>query len=107
MITVSNAVKDVFKKEYSIVVSTGGTIEYNLNNMVDKITAKSSGTDHALSNAFKNLFPIDSIYSSYMPLRPGIKYYIYTICVISQAPLQDTGMILLLTITIIPSYMEE
>jgi hypothetical protein len=78
MITVSDAVKNIFKKEYSVVVSTGGTIEYNLNNMVDKITATSSGADHSLSNAFKNLFPIDSIYSSYRPLKPGIKYYIYT-----------------------------
>ncbi len=78
MINVSSAVKDVFKKEYSVLVSTGGTIEYNLNNMVDKITATSSGTDHSLSNAFKNLFPIDSIYSTYRPVKPGIKYYIYT-----------------------------
>lgn len=78
MINVSNAVKDVFKKEYSVIVSTGGTIEYNLNNMVDNIKATSNGTDHVLSNAFKNLFPIDSVYSSYRPTRPGIKYYIYT-----------------------------
>lgn len=78
MITVSEAVKDVLKKNYSIVTKTGGTIEYNLNNMVDKITAKSNGSDHVLSNAFKNLFPIDSIYSTFRPLNPGIKYYIYT-----------------------------
>ena len=53
MITVSEAVKDVLKKNYSVVTKTGGTIEYNLNNMVDKITAKTNGTDHDLSIAFK------------------------------------------------------
>jgi len=78
MITASNLVKDLFKKNYAIKISTGGTIEYNLNLMVDKIVATSNGTDHALSNAFKNLFPIDTIYSANRPLRPGIKYYIYT-----------------------------
>jgi len=78
MITVSNTIKDLFKKNNSIQVSTGGTIEYNLNLMVDKIVATSNGTDHSLSNAFKNLFPIDTIYSANRPLRPGIKYYIYT-----------------------------
>lgn len=78
MITVSNTIKDLFKKNNSIQVSTGGTIEYNLNLMVDKIVAQYTGTEHALSNAFKNLFPIDTIYSANRPLRPGIKYYIYT-----------------------------
>lgn len=78
MISASNSVKDLFKKNYAINVNVGGTIEYNLNNMIDKITATSNGTDHALSNAFKNLFPIDTIYSPNRPLSPGIKYYIYT-----------------------------
>ncbi len=78
MIAVSDAVKNLFKKDYAVGISTGGTIEYNLNLMVDKIVATSNGTDHALSNAFKNLFPIDAIYSANRPLRPGIKYYIYT-----------------------------
>lgn len=78
MISVPNSVKDIFKKDYSVRINVGGTIEYNLNNMVDKIIATSNGTDHALSNAFKNLFPIDAIYAQNRPLKPGIKYYIYT-----------------------------
>ena len=89
MISASNSVKDLFKKNYAININVGGTIEYNLNNMVDKITATSNGTDHALSNAFKNLFPIDTIYAPNRPLLPGIKYYIYT-SEVSQGVQSDT-----------------
>lgn len=78
MISASDTIKDLFKKSYAINVNVGGLIEYNLNNMIDKIVATSNGTDHALSNAFKNLFPIDTVYSTSRPLLPGIKYYIYT-----------------------------
>lgn len=74
----NTSIQNIFKKDYSVKASVGGTIEYNINNMVDKITATSSGLDHSLSNAFKNLFPIDSIFSMHRPLIPGIKYYIYT-----------------------------
>ena len=78
MISASDTIKDLFKKNYAININVGGLIEYNLNNMIDKIVATSNGTNHSLSNAFKNLFPIDTIYSPNRPLLPGIKYYIYT-----------------------------
>jgi len=76
--TQNNKIQDIFKKDYSVKASIDGNIEYNINNMIDKIVATSNGADHSLSNAFKNLFPIDSIYSINRPLLPGIKYYIYT-----------------------------
>lgn len=78
MITVSETIKNIFKKDYAIRIKFGGTIEYNLNNMVDKITATGTAHSQSLSNAFKNLFPIDTIYAPNRPISPGIKYYIYT-----------------------------
>ena len=80
MISASDSIKDLLKSTVNISASAGAIIEYNLNTMVDKITASSSGLDHvsSLSNAFKKLFPIDTIYKPWRPVAPGIKYYIYT-----------------------------
>ena len=80
MIAASDSVKDLLKSSSNISTSSGAFFEYNLNTMVDKITATSSGLDHvsSLSNAFKKLFPIDTIYKPWRPVSPGIKYYIYT-----------------------------
>lgn len=80
MISASNSIKDLLQSSSNISTSGGAYLEYNLNTMVDKITATSSGLDHAssLSNAFKKLFPIDTIYKPWRPVSPGIKYYIYT-----------------------------
>ena len=80
MISASDSVKDILRSSSNVNTSAGALIEYNLNTMVDKITATSSGLDHVstLSNAFKKLFPIDTIYKPWRPVSPGIKYYIYT-----------------------------
>lgn len=78
MITASNTVKDILKYNTTVDTSAGARIEYNLNTMVPYIKSQSSGADHALSEAFKKLFPIDTIYKPFRPLLPGIKYYIYT-----------------------------
>jgi hypothetical protein len=78
MITVSNTTKDLLKKSYSITTSAGAIIEYNLNSMVEYITATSSAQQNAYTVAFQKLFPIDTIYKPFRPLSPGIKYLINT-----------------------------
>jgi hypothetical protein len=80
MITVSDATKDLLKKGYSISTSAGAVMEYNLNSMVEYIkpTTIPENIVHAYSNAFKKLFPIDTIYKPFRPLAPGIKYLINT-----------------------------
>lgn len=80
MITVSDATKDLLKKGYSISTSAGAIMEYNLNSMVEYIkpTTIPENIVHAYSNAFKKLFPIDTIYKPFRPLAPGIKYLINT-----------------------------
>jgi hypothetical protein len=78
MISVSNTTKDLLKKGYSISTSAGATIEYNLNSMVEDIKATSSALTNPYSNAFKKLFPIDTIYKPFRPLSPGIKYLVNT-----------------------------
>jgi len=78
MISVSNTTKDLLKKGYAISTSAGATIEYNLNSMVEDIKATSSALTNPYSNAFKKLFPIDTIYKPFRPLSPGIKYLVNT-----------------------------
>jgi hypothetical protein len=80
MISVSNTTKDLLKKGYSISTSAGAVIEYNLNSMVEYIKATTNPENivNPYSNAFKKLFPIDTIYKPFRPLAPGIKYLVNT-----------------------------
>jgi hypothetical protein len=78
MISVSTATEDLLKKGYSIPTSAGATIEYNLNSMVEYISATSDAMENAYSVAFQKLFPIDTIYKPFRPLSPGIKYLVNT-----------------------------
>jgi len=78
MISASESLKNLLKTSNYISTSAGALIEYNLNTMVEYIKAESFGADHVLSNAFKKLFPIDTIYKPFRPLEPGIKYLVNT-----------------------------
>ena len=78
MISASSSTKDLLKKGSSITTSVGATLEYNLNSMVEYISATSSALTNPYTNAFKKLFPIDTIYKPFRPLSPGIKYLVYT-----------------------------
>lgn len=85
MITISDSNKNtvlqnILKSQNVVSSSIGATIEYNINDMVDKINPTYVGTAHSanLTNAFKKLFPIDSIFKPFRPPSPGIKYLIYT-----------------------------
>jgi len=79
MISASPATQDTLKKGYSVSTSAGATIEYNLNSMVEDISATSDAMTNAYTAAFQKLFPIDTIYKPFRPLSPGIKYLINTL----------------------------
>ena len=78
MITVSNTTKDLLKKGSIVSTSAGAIFEYNLNSMVEYIKPTSSALENPYPNAFKKLFPIDTIYKPFRPLSPGIKYLVHT-----------------------------
>jgi hypothetical protein len=78
MISVTTATSDLLKKGYSVSTSAGATIEYNLNTMVEYITATSDAMENNYTVAFQKLFPIDTIYKPFRPLSAGIKYLVHT-----------------------------
>jgi hypothetical protein len=78
MISASPTTQDILKKGYLVSTSAGATIEYNLNSMVEDISATSDAMENAYTPAFQKLFPIDTIYKPFRPLAPGIKYLIHT-----------------------------
>jgi hypothetical protein len=78
MISINASNKDLLKKGSSIKTSAGATMEYNLNSMVEYIKATSTAAQHTYTDAYKKLFPIDTIYKPFRPLAPGIKYLVYT-----------------------------
>lgn len=88
MITASDSLKDVLKKNSSIKTSTQATIEYNMNSLIEGITVTSTLTDTQYTNKienwpsgkpnpFKKLFPMDSVIKPFRPLNSGIKYFIF------------------------------
>lgn len=79
MIQLNETVKNILKTSRSISTSAGALIEYNMNNMVNHISATSNADYGDLTNSYKKLFPIDTIYKPFRPLLPGIKYLIYTL----------------------------
>ena len=80
MISVPEATKNLLKKASTISTSAGAELEYNLNSMVEYISATTNPANIAnpYSNAFKKLFPIDTIYKPFRPVSPGIKYLVHT-----------------------------
>jgi len=78
MISANTTTTDLLKKGYSITTSAGAIIEYNLNTMVEYITATSDAMENKYAVAFQKLFPIDTIYKPFRPLLPGIKYLVQT-----------------------------
>ena len=78
MISINASNKDLLKTGSSIKTSAGATMEYNLNSMVEYIKATSTAAEHTYTDAYKKLFPIDTIYKPFRPLAPGIKYLVYT-----------------------------
>lgn len=84
MITASQNLKDIFYNNTTVQINAGCYIEYNMNQMIDNITANYSSSLEPLYktnsdgriNIFKKLFPIDSIVKPFRPINPGVKYYV-------------------------------
>lgn len=83
------ALENVFYNNTSITTNVGCTIEYNMNSLIEGITATTSSTDPDYiagvnvssgtvlkANPYKKLFPVDSIIKPFRPLYPGVKYFI-------------------------------
>lgn len=87
MPTVAENLQTVYYQNSSISINVGATIEYNMNTMLNNITAVTASTDSEYIdgvgtaspiqiNPFKKLFPVDSVIKPFRPLSSGIKYYI-------------------------------
>jgi hypothetical protein len=94
MIPASQNLQDVFKNNTSIEIKAGCYIEYNMNEMIDAVTAETNILDSVYTaqiidpkyatpawpayrpNPYKKLFPVDSIIRPFRPTDPGIKYYL-------------------------------
>jgi hypothetical protein len=81
--------ENVFYNNTTVRTDIGCTIEYNMNSMIDGITASTTATDASYIsgvtsaagttirlNPFKRLFPVDSVIKPFRPSGSGIKYFI-------------------------------
>lgn len=78
MITASNDLKNIFKNNTSVKTEFGGTIEYNLNDMVNNITVTPSPSYATIGTykPFTKIFPASSVVESNRPIKCGIKYVV-------------------------------
>jgi hypothetical protein len=82
----NTTVQNLFKKQSSIKINIGCTIEYNMNSMLDNIVVSYPSSidqyyvksENGKVNTYKKLFPIDSIIKPFRPLYSGVKYLIWT-----------------------------
>lgn len=94
MISASTSLKNLIYNSTSIEIGSGCYIEYNMNNLLDNISATNNISDSAYTgqivnpisgiqswpssrpNPYKKLFPVDSLIKPFRPLSSGIKYFI-------------------------------
>jgi hypothetical protein len=93
MINASTNLKNTLYNNTSIKISAGCNIEYNMNNMLDNISAVNNIADSSYTgqivnsvnqpawpsgrpNPYKKLFPVDSLIKPFRPINSGIKYFI-------------------------------
>lgn len=93
MITASTNLKNTLYNNTNIQIDSGCYIEYNMNHMLDNISATNNIADSAYTgqitnaigqaswpssrpNPYKKLFPVDSLIKPFRPLSSGIKYFI-------------------------------
>ena len=103
MIAASQNLKDLIYNNTSIKIDSGCYIEYNMNTMLDGVSATSNISDTSYTsqiinavgqavwpssrpNPFKKLFPVDSIIKPFRPLTSGIKYFILEKPVVNGGP---------------------
>lgn len=80
MITVPSALQDHLKQSSSIKIIPGCTIEYNMNALTNLTSASITGPSYAViggKEAFKKIFPLDSVIKSNRPSYAGVKYAIF------------------------------
>ena len=93
MINASTNLKNTLYNNTSIKISAGCNIEYNMNTMLDNISAVNNIADSSYTgqivnlvnqpswpsgrpNPYKKLFPVDSLIKPFRPINSGIKYFI-------------------------------
>jgi hypothetical protein len=80
--TANTNLQNIFKNNLSVRSSVACTIEYNMNSMLDNISAVyASGLEakyvtdpNGQVNTYKILFPIDSVIKPFRPKNSGVKY---------------------------------
>ena len=93
MINASTNLKNTLYNNTNIKISAGCHIEYNMNNLLDNISAVNNIPDSSYTgqivnlvnqpawpsgrpNPYKKLFPVDSLIKPFRPINSGIKYFI-------------------------------
>lgn len=93
MINASQNLKDILYQGVDIKIASGCYIEYNMNTMLDGVSATNNISDTSYisqivnivgqpswpsnrPNPYKKLFPVDSIIKPFRPINSGIKYLI-------------------------------
>lgn len=84
MISVSQATKDALNKSVNVPMTSGCTIEYNMNDLIQGASVEASGTFTTIVlskegvefKPFEKLFPITSIIDPRRPKSAGIQYII-------------------------------
>lgn len=80
MITASNDLKNHLKQSSTIKMLPGCFIEYNMNSLTNLTTSSITGPSYATvggKEAFKKIFPLDSVVKSRRPAYAGVKYAIF------------------------------
>ena len=103
MISGSENLKTLLKNSTNIKIGSGCYIEYNMNTMLDGVSASNNISDTTYTsqitdaigqlvwpssrpNPYKKLFPVDSIIKPFRPLKSGIKYFILERPVVNGGP---------------------
>lgn len=80
MITVPSALQDHLKQSSSIKMLPGCLIEYNMNALTNLTESSITGPSYAVvgnKDAFRKIFPLDSVIKSNRPPYAGVKYAIF------------------------------
>ena len=103
MISGSANLKTLLYNSTNIKIGSGCYIEYNMNTMLDGVSATNNISDTTYTsqitdaigqlvwpssrpNPYKKLFPVDSIIKPFRPLKSGIKYFILERPVVNGGP---------------------
>jgi hypothetical protein len=80
MITASSQLKDVLKQSTTVKTGVGCLVEYNMNLLTNLDADNITGPSYAVvggKEAYKKIFPLDTIIKSNRPAFAGVKYAIF------------------------------